>query len=98
MGIIKDILKEELDRLEDLAMRYQQILDDLPKGSISVKKRHNNFFVYRAYRIKDKVKFDYIGKESSPAVALAREQLKKRRKYVTLLKKVKDNIKEIKRS
>ena len=98
MGIVQGILQEELGRLEKLYEKYQQKINDLPKGSLSVKKRHHKAFVYRAYRSKDQVKFEYIGKDSSPAAAKAKEQLQERQKYIALLKKVKNDIQEIRRS
>jgi hypothetical protein len=98
MGIIKHILKEELERLEQLSLKYENEIAKLPKGSLSKKKRNKNIFVYLAYREKDKVKFKYLGKENSEAVLKIKEQIEQRQKYLDDLKKIKSDIKEIKRA
>lgn len=98
MSVIKHILSEELERLQKLKQKYIKEIEELPKGSISKKKRNDNVYLYWAFRDKEKIKFKYIGKESSKEAVLAFEQREKRNKYLDLLKKIQNDIKEIKRS
>lgn len=98
MSIIKGVLEEELQRLKQLTEEYEKQLSAIQKGSISRKKRNNNVYLYWAFRENDKIKFKYIGTEDSEAGKNALEDRNKRIKYQTLLKKVKSDIKEIKRA
>lgn len=97
MSVIKHVLKEEYDRLLELADNYENKIQDLPKGSISKKARDNNIYLYRAYRDSEKVRFIYIGKEGSEQAKKAVSDRNELIKYRKLLKKVKSEIKEIKR-
>jgi len=98
MSIIKHILDEELRRLQKLSGKYQREIDKLPKGSLAKKKRNDKFYYYSAFREGSKVKFIYIGRESSPAVKEAIEARKKRVKCLELQKKLKKEMKELKKA
>ena len=98
MSIIKHILDEELKRLQKLSRKYQQQIDKLPKGSLAKKKRNHNYYYYFAYRNGAKIKFIYLGKDSSPAVKEAIEARKKRVQYLELQKKLKHDLKELKKA
>jgi hypothetical protein len=98
MSVIKHILNEELERLQKLQQKYINEIKELPKGSISKKKRNEKVYLYWAFRDKEKIKFQYIGKENSKEAVLAFEQKDKKNKYIDLLKKVQKDIKEIQRS
>lgn len=98
MSVIKLVLDEEYIRLMELADNYKKKLENLPKGSLSRKVRSNNIYLYRAFRDSDKIRFIYIGKEDSDqareAIALHAERVR----YRDLLKKVKSEIKEVRRA
>ena len=98
MSIIKHILGEELERLEKLSAKYKQEIDQLPKGAISKKQRNGINYFYLAYRYGAGVKFKYIGKESSDKVKEMIVLRRKRLKYLNLQKKLKLEIKDIKRA
>ena len=98
MGIIHDILKEEYSRLQRLKDRYVKELDSLPRGAISRKKIRRNEYYYLAYRMADKVKFDYLGKKSSPRLREIETQIAKRKEIERKLRQVKGNMKEIGKS
>ena len=72
-------------------------IEKLPKGSISKKLRNDQAYFYRAYREEDKVKFKYLGKESSNAVIEALEQKVQHKNFLAKLRSVNRDIKEIKR-
>ena len=98
MSIIQHILKEELERLENLLLKYEDDLKKLPKGSISKKLRNGLLYFYRAQRVREKVKFEYLGKESSAVVKEAIGQNQKRLNFLQKLRQVNKDIKEIKRA
>ena len=95
MSALLDIIREEYSRLSELKKRYIQELATLPKGTISKKKIKNHNYYYLAYRSKDKVKFDYLGKEDAPKLKEMREHLKRRKELEQKLKLVNVSIKEI---
>jgi len=98
MSIVKHILQEELDRLIELLSKYEEELQNLPKGSLSKKIRDGKNYFYEAYREGKKVRFKYIGKESSDPFKQALPSYQRRMKYRRLYKEVKGDIDEIQRA
>ena len=98
MSIIKGVLKEERSRLKKLAIKYKNEIKKYPKGAVSVKKKGKYSYMYLAYRQEVKIHFKYIGKMSSNQVQELMQQVKLRKKYESLLRKVKGNLKEIDKS
>lgn len=98
MSVVRDIIREEYSRLIELKKKYVQELTTLPKGSISKKRIKNHSYYYLAYRSKEKVKFDYLGKEDAPKLEETREHLKRRKELEQKLKQVNLSLKEIVKS
>lgn len=98
MSVISGVLKEERDRLKKLVIKYKGEIKKYPKGAVSIKKKGKHSYVYLAYRQEGKIYFKYIGKMSSAKSQEIMQQVKLRKKYKGLLKKVIGNLKEIKRS
>jgi len=97
MSIVKDILRDERNRLVLLKDQIEEQILSLPKGSLSRKKRSNRFYYYLAYRKGDKVIFKYVGKGNSPEIESLEKDIKKRRKLEKRLREIKADLKEIKR-
>ena len=97
MSIIKDILKDEKERLILLKNQIEEQISSLPKGSLSKKRRSNRFFYYLAYREGRKVIFKYVGKENSSRVISLNEDIQKRRKFEKRLRDIKRDLKDINR-
>ncbi len=97
MSIVKDILREEKNRLVILKDQIEKQISSLPKGSLSRKKRSSGWFYYLAYRDSEKIIFKYIGKENSPKVIALVDAIKKRRKLEKRLIEIKSNLRDIKR-
>jgi hypothetical protein len=97
MSIVKDILRDERNRLVLLKDQIEEQILSLPKGSLSRKKRNNRFYYYLAYRKGDKVIFKYVGKDNSPEIASLEQDIKKRRKLEKRLREIKADLKDIKR-
>ena len=97
MGIARDILADEQQRLHELRRRYREQIRELPRGSISRKRRGNREYCYLAYREGRKVRFDYIGPVESDAVADLEKQIARRREIEARLKQVEQNLDEIER-
>lgn len=97
MSIIKDILKDEKERLILLRNQIEEQISSLPKGSLSKKRRNNHFYYYLAYRKGRKVIFKYVGKENSSQVISLDEDIQKRRKFEKRLRDIKRDLKDINR-
>ena len=98
MSIIKGILEEELKRLEELAVFYEKKISEFPRGSISLKVRRGQRYIYLAYREDKKVKFEYVGKEVPEVRNTLDARLRQRKEYQAKLRQVKENIKELRRT
>lgn len=98
MSIIKGILEEELNRLEELSVFYKKKISESPRGSISVKERSGKRYIYLARREDKKVVFDYIGKDVPEVWKVLNEQMRQRKEYQAKLRHVKENLKEVERS
>ena len=98
MSIFKDTLKEEVNRLNQLKAKYEKELESYPKGALSGKSRRGKLYYYLAYRINEKIKFDYVGKEGSEKVLSMKELISKRQTIENKLKQVKNELKEISKS
>ena len=98
MSIVSGILKEELNRLENLRSKYSANLASLPKGALRKRKIGQKVYLYLIARKGDHVVTDYLCQEGSPEAARFEEQDAKRREFKLKMKKVKEDIAEIRRS
>jgi hypothetical protein len=90
MSIIISVLIDELDRNQRAQLAYQKELSHYFKGSLVVKKRKSVDYVYLAYRDSaNQVKTDYIGNAQSIKVNEVRQQIKKRKEILSILKDLK---------
>lgn len=95
MSYIKNIMREEHQRLQVLYQKYINKIKSLPKGTVSIKKRNKSEYLYLANRRDGKVKFDYIGSIGSEKAHEIIEQVKFRKDYELKLKQVKSDLREI---
>ncbi|MBR9982229.1 MAG: hypothetical protein KFF50_14460 [Desulfatitalea sp.] len=95
MSYIKNIMQEERRRLQALYQKYSDKIDALPKGTVSIKIRHKNEYLYLASRRNGKVCFDYIGSVATENARKILEQVKFRKEYEGKLKQVKADLREI---
>ena len=98
MSVFKDLLQEERKRLNTLKNKYEQMLNKLPKGSLSRKVRNNRSYYYLAYREGDKVKFEYVGKVDSEKYRVLQKELAKRHDLSNKLKQVNKELGELSKS
>ena len=97
MSNVKDILKDEKERLIILKNQIEEQIASLPKGSLSKKKRSNRLYYYLAYRDGKRVIFKYVGKENALEVIFLDKAIRKRRKIEKRLRDIKKDFKDIKR-
>lgn len=96
--VIQAVLKDELDRNQRLILRYEKEIENLPKGSIFHRKIGNQEYLYLNYRDGKKVISKFLGKSDSFNTEELVFQLNKRKEYVQLVKKLKIEQAELKRS
>ena len=98
MAVVMDILEDERRRVVRLISKYESEMSELPKGSISIKKRSSRDYAYLAHREGRKVVFDYVGPASSDAVQELRGKIKRRKELEDRIRQVKRNLKAVERS
>ncbi|OVE76679.1 hypothetical protein BVX98_05180 [bacterium F11] len=95
-GVIKGVLREELNNSIRMKKAYERELKKLPPGNISIKKIRGHYYSYRVQREGKRVRFFYIGKTSKKAWEKHSEAKEVRAKYKKLLSQVKKQIRFLK--
>ena len=96
MGVIKGVLKEELENSLRMKKEYERALNELPKGCIAEKNIRGHSYYYLAQRTGKKVKYIYKGKISEAEKNKYQEAKVLRAKYRKLLSQVKKQVKFLK--
>jgi ABC-type phosphate transport system auxiliary subunit len=97
-GVIKGVLKEELQNSLRMKKEYEQALKNLPQGCLAVKKIRGHKYYYLVRRIGKKVKYIYKGKISEEERKKYSEAKELRAKYRKLLSQVKKQIRFLRSS
>ena len=98
VGVIKGVLKEELQNSLRMKKEYEQALKNLPKGSLAVRKIRGHKYYYLVRRIDKKVKYVYKGKITEEEKQKYSEAKEIREKYRKLLSQVKKQIRFLRSS
>ncbi|MBU1853940.1 MAG: hypothetical protein KJ957_07850 [Candidatus Omnitrophica bacterium] len=98
MGVIKGVLKEELENSLRMKREYEKALKDLPAGCLAEKKIRGHKYYYLVKRLGEKVKYIYKGKLSEEEVAKYNKDKILRAKYRKLLSRVKKQIRFLRSS
>jgi rRNA maturation protein Rpf1 len=94
MGVIKGVLKEELENSRRMKIEYEKAVKAHPGGCIVIKEIKGRPYCYLAVREGKKVRFIYKGKKLSKEFMSELKRSKKLRvKYKENLKKLKRQIK-----
>ena len=87
-NIVKETLKEELQRNERAQQVYEREIASLPRGSITVRERHGKPYCYLKYRDGDKTVTAYVGAEEKVGEEL-KKQVQQRKTLQDTLKRLK---------
>ena len=99
MGVIKDLLKEELENSMRMKSNYKDAIQKQPGGSIVKKKIRGHIYLYLAYQQGGKVRFIYKGKELSQDEKRKLEESRRlRAKYKDLIEKLSKRIKYLRKA
>ncbi|MBU1147217.1 MAG: hypothetical protein KKD11_02595 [Candidatus Omnitrophica bacterium] len=92
MGVIKGVLKEELENSLRMKREYEKALKELLKGCLAQKEIRGHKYYYLVKRVGKKVKYVYKGKLSKEEINKHNEAKVLRAKYRKLLSRVKKQI------
>ena len=95
-GVIKSVLKEELNNSIRMKKAYERELKRLPPGNIAIKRIRRGYYAYRVQREGKRVRFQYKGKVSKAIWDRHSEAKASRAKYRKLLSQVKKQIRYLK--
>ncbi len=99
MGIIKGVLKEELENSIRMKKDYKKALKSHPGGCFVQKEIRGHKYYYLVVRDRKKVKFIYKGKRlSKEDIAKLEKSKRLRRKYKQLIQKLNKQIKYLRKS
>ena len=89
--LIESVIKKEAQRNLQMVQQYEELVAQLPKGSLICRKSE---YYYLKYRQDGRVCDEYIGKDPE-TVAKIREQLELRKHYTDMLTALKREQKKI---
>lgn len=85
MAVVEGVLFEEVERLNKNIKRYEDMLNDLPRGSIFIRQMGSSSFAYRKRKENGKVLSEYLGNIENDEV---QKQIELSQEY----KRIKNNI------
>ena len=88
MNLIIDTIQKEKSRIEYMLDRYRKMMDELPKGTLSVSNKNGQKYYYLKYRDGKKVVAKYLGKDAGNVPAL----LEKRKHTEAMIKSLENEL------
>ena len=96
MVVIEGVLREELQRLQDMEKAYEEKIASLPKGSLQQRLISGRRYAYLKFRdTAGKVVQKYIGSMESTQAKMIRLQIEMRQKHEVSLREIQAEIKLI---
>lgn len=87
MNLVINTMLQEKRRIDYMLKKYQALVVDLPKGTISEKPVNGNIYYYLKYRDGKKVVSKYISKKDIEGL---RQQIEKRRHVEAMIKSLQE--------
>ena len=97
MNMLKEMLREEHERNQNMQAVYRAEIERLPRGSVVIKKSGNKEYCYLQYRDSDKVVSQYVGHADKHNDRLI-GQVEERREYERLLRRLRDEEKYLQKA
>jgi len=91
--LIQSVAENEAERNQNMISQYEELLDELPRGSLICRKKE---YYYLKYRKDGKIYDEYIGKDSE-TVEMIRRKLEQRKHYAEMLSELKKEQKAIRK-
>lgn len=95
MSIVSHLCNDEKERLEEYISFAKNKLQDYLRGSLQVKKRYNQAYLYLVYRDAARVVFKYLGRDEPLLRADIEDQLAKRKELESKLKQAESLLIEV---
>jgi hypothetical protein len=95
---VRDMLEDSLQHTLEALDLYQKRIEELPKGSLSMKNINGHIYCYLAYREGKKVMNDYLGKLASEEVQVMKKKIDQRKRYQKAVKEMKKEIKFLRKA
>ena len=89
--LIQSVVENEAERNQNMISQYEELLDELPRGSLICRKKE---YYYLKYRKDGKIYDEYIGKDSE-TVEMIRRKLEQRKHHAEMLSELKKEQKAI---
>ena len=89
--LIQSVVENEAERNQNMISQYEELLDELPRGSLICRKKE---YYYLKYRKDGKICDEYIGKDPE-TVETIRKKLEQRKHYTEMLSALKKEQKVI---
>ena len=83
--LIQSVVENEAERNQNMISQYEELLDELPRGSLICRKKE---YYYLKYRKDGKICDEYIGKDPE-TVETIRKKLEQRKHYTEMLSALK---------
>lgn len=97
MSIVFDIMKEELARLDEAERVYHKCVLSAVQGAPRIKRIGNNNYLYLERRHGDKVVYQYVGPAAAAKAVAVLDAVKRRRKDMLSLRRVRADLKDVRR-
>lgn len=98
MNILDSVLYEEITKLSAKITTMEEDIQNLPKGSIYIRKEKNEMYAYRKWREDEHVLSEYLGKLSSSKTLSKIEKVNEYKLMYEQIKKEKQKLKELKKA
>lgn len=98
MSVVLEAIKENLQRNLHIQKLYSKNMQNLRKGSVTVKIINGNEYYYLVYREGEKVKTDYIGVKGKTELDSIKKELKLRENYRKQILQLKKEEKELRKA
>ena len=98
MSVVLDAIKENLERNLYMQELYFKNMQNLRKGSLTIKTINGKEYYYLVYREGEKVKTDYIGVKGKTDLNHIKKEIKDRGNYRRQIIQLKKEEKELRRA
>lgn len=95
--VVRAVFLDELERNKRLIARYSEEAGSLPQGSLFKRSIGGGEYFYLSYREGKKTVSKFVGKADSVNEAELRQQIARRKELTALLKKLRDEQKDLER-
>ncbi len=96
--VIRSVLEEELERNNRMKKRYEDELQELPKGSIQLREIGKQEYYYLKFREENEVVSKYLGNKNNTIIDTLEEQIKKRKYLEGVIRDLNQEEKEIRKA